>query len=184
MPNANGEQNHGATALLPQAQNPRDPYNLFYPHDLDHLNDYDEPCYRGLDNLTDAEILDIVDTFPGWTLLITVKRIIHGMAEVVARNSEDWDDDWDNDGDWDYTTENPEITAIEMERISPGSIPLIALMTLQHVPSEQLRIAIDAEVRELTKQAVEEMEPNDYSRLVNASRKKVHDARALARKKN
>ena len=169
LPNANDEKNHGATSLLPQAGNPRDPYNLFYPHDLDELNDFDDPCYLGLDNLTDEEILDIIDVFPGCTLLITVQSIIRGMAEAVARKTENWD----VNEDYDYTKENPEITVIEMERISPGSISLIAEMAFGHVPSERLRLAIDAEVRELTQQAVEEIEPEDHARLVNASRKKV-----------
>ena len=181
MPNANDEKNHGATSLLPQARNPKDPYNLFYPYDVEHLSDdFDEPCYFGLDNLTDEEILDIIDVLPGCRLLITVRSIVRGMAEAVARQTEDWDDN----EEWDYTTETPEISVIEMERISPGSISLIAEMAHGHVASEQLRLAMDAEVRELIKQAVEEIEPEDHARLVNACRKKVHDARALARQKN
>ena len=100
LPNANYEQNHGLTSLLPQPENPRDPFNLYYPWDLDETNDRDND---DVDFLTDDDIFNILDVFPGWKLLITVQKIISGMAEVVARTVEDWDDN----GDWDYTTENP-----------------------------------------------------------------------------
>ena len=47
---------------------------------------------------------------------IMVRDIIYGMAEFAARKCEGWDDN----EDWDYTTENPEITDAEMEQIVPG----------------------------------------------------------------
>ena len=131
--------------------------------------------------LEDSEILNILDIFPGWQFLITVKRIVRDMAEAAARQSEDWD----KDEDYDYNTENPEITEIEMEHISPGTIWEIAQMAFRHSPSEQMRLAMEAEIRELANEALEEcIDPEDWATLINVSRKKVHRARAKARGDN
>ena len=43
---------------------------------------------------------------------IMVRDVIYNMAEFAARKCEGWDDN----EDWDYTTENPEITDAEMEQ--------------------------------------------------------------------
>ena len=50
---------------------------------------------------------------------IMVRDVIYNMAEFAAHTCEGWD----NNEDWDYTTENPEITDAEMEQIVPGDHP-------------------------------------------------------------
>ena len=105
---------------------------------------------------------------------IMVRDIIHDMAEAAARKCENWDDN----EDWDYITENPEITDAEMEQIAPGTIQQIAEIMARHIPSDQMYLAIYAEARELARTAVDEMDPEDLPALVNTSRKKVHKARA------
>ena len=138
--------------------------------------------------LSDSEILNVLDILPGWKFMITVQSIISAMPEVLGRKSHEWDpDEWDLDGDYDYNTENPEITAIEMEHIAPGIVWEIAQLAFKHTPSEQMRLAIAAEVRELADaalEALEEIEPEDSATLINVSREKVHRARAKARGDN
>ena len=105
---------------------------------------------------------------------IMVRDIIHNMAEFAARKCEGWDDN----EDWDYTTENPEITDAEMEQIAPGIIQQVTETVARHIPSDKMYLAIYAEARELAQTAVNEMDPEDEAALVNAARKKVHKARA------
>ena len=113
----------------------------------------------------------------GWNAIM-VRDIIYSMAEFAARKCEGWDDN----EDWDYTTENPEITDAEMEQIVPGIIQQVTKTVATHVPSDQMYLAIYAEARELAQTAVNEMDPEDQVVLINAARKKVHKARA--RKEN
>ena len=109
---------------------------------------------------------------------IMVRDVIYGMAEFAARKCEGWDDN----EDWDYTTENPEITDAEMEQIVPGITQQVTKTVARHTPSDQMHLAIYAQARELAQTAVNEMDPEDQVALVNAARKKVHKARA--RKEN
>ena len=109
---------------------------------------------------------------------IMVQEVIYNMAEFAARNCEGWDDN----GDWDYTTENPEITDAEMEQIAPGTIQQVTEIMARHVPSDEMYLAIYAAIyakaREFAQTAVNEMDPEDQAELVNTARKKVHKARA------
>ena len=109
---------------------------------------------------------------------IMVQEVIYNMAEFAARNCEGWDDN----GDWDYTTENPEITDAEMEQIAPGITQQVTEIIARHAPSDEMYLAIYAaiyaEAREFAQTAVNEMDPEDQAELVNAARKKVHKARA------
>ena len=107
-----------------------------------------------------------------------VRDIIYSMAEFAARKCEGWDDN----EDWDYTTENPEITDAEMEQIVPGIIQQVTKTVARHIPSNEMYLAIYAQARELAQTAVNEMDPKDQAALINAARKKVHKARA--RKEN
>ena len=109
---------------------------------------------------------------------IMVQDIIYNMAEFAARKCEGWDDN----EDWDYTTENPEIMDAEMEQIVPGITRQVTKTVARHIPSDQMYLAIYAEVRELAQTVVNEMDPEDLAALVNTARKKVH--RARARKEN
>ena len=113
----------------------------------------------------------------GWNAIM-VRDIIYSMAEFAARKCEGWDDN----EDWDYTTENPEITDAEMEQIVPGIIQQVTKTVARHIPSDEMYLAIYAEARELAQTAVNEMDPKDQAALINAARKKVHKARA--RKEN
>ena len=117
------------------------------------------------------------DAAPGWNAIM-VRDIIYGMAEFAAHTCEGWD----NNEDWDYTTENPEITDAEMEQIVPGITQQVTKTVATHTPSGQMHLAIYAQARELAQTAVNEMDPEDIPALVNAARKKVHKARA--RKEN
>ena len=105
---------------------------------------------------------------------IMVQEVIHNMAEFAARECEPWDDN----EDWDYTTENPEITDAEMEQIAPGTIQQVTKTVARHILSDQMYLAIYAEARELAQTAVNEMDPEDVAELVNTARKKVHRRRA------
>ena len=71
---------------------------------------------------------------------IMVQEVIYNMAEFAARNCEGWDDN----GDWDYTTENPEITDAEMEQIAPGITQQVTEIMARHAPSDEMYLAIYA----------------------------------------
>ena len=117
------------------------------------------------------------DAAPGWNAIM-VRDIIYSMAEFAARKCEGWDDN----EDWDYTTENPEITDAEMEQIVPGITQQVTKTVARHIPSGQMYLAIYAQARELAQTTVNEMDPEDQVAFINAARKKVHKARA--RKEN
>ena len=157
MPNANRKQDRQLIYLMAQAEKPsietRDQFRT---------------------EQTNPNNLYIA---PGWNAIM-VRDIIYGMAEFAARKCEGWDDN----EDWDYTTENPEITDAEMEQIAPGTIQQVTETMAAHIPSDQMYLAIYAEARELAQTAVNEMDPEDQAALINAARKKVHKARA--RKEN
>ena len=104
---------------------------------------------------------------------IMVRDVIYNMAEFAARTCEGWD----NNEDWDYTTENPEITDAEMEQIVPGITQQVTKTVARHIPSGQMHLAIYAQARELAQTAVNEMDPEDQVAIINAARKKVHKAR-------
>ena len=58
-------------------------------------------------------------------------------------------------------------------------------MAFRHTPSEQMRLAIAAEIRKLANEALEEcIDPEDTAILINVSREKVPRARAQARGDN
>ena len=109
---------------------------------------------------------------------IMVRDVIYNMAEFAAHTCEGWD----NNEDWDYTTENPEMTDAEMEQIVPGITQQVTKTVARHIPSDQMYLAIYAQARELAQTAVNEMDPEDQVAFINAARKKVHKARA--RKEN
>ena len=94
---------------------------------------------------------------------IMVRDVIYSMAEFAARKCEGWDDN----EDWDYITENPEITDAEMEQIVPGITQQVTKTVARHTPSGQMYLAIYAaiyaEARELAQTAVNEMDPEDHS---------------------
>ena len=73
---------------------------------------------------------------------IMVQEVIYNMAEFAARKCEGWDDN----EDWDYTTENPEITDAEMEQIAPGTIQQVTEIMARHVPSDEMYLAIYAAI--------------------------------------
>ena len=110
---------------------------------------------------------------------IMVRDVIYSMAEFAARKCENWDDN----EDWDYITENPEITDAEMEQIVPGITQQVTKTVATHTPSDQMYLAIYAQARELAQTAVNEMDPEDIAALINAARKKVHRARARTRER-
>ena len=88
---------------------------------------------------------------------IMVRDVIYNMAEFAAHTCEGWDDN----EDWDYTTENPEITDAEMEQIVPGITQQVTKTVATHTPSGQMHLAIYAQARELAQTAVNEMDPED-----------------------
>ena len=157
MPNANRKQDRQLISLMAQAENPSIETRDQFREEQTNPN-----------NLYMA---------PGWSAIM-VQDIIYNMAEFAARKCEGWDDN----EDWDYTTENPEITDAEMEQIAPGITQQVTEIMARHIPSDQMYLAIYAEAREFAQTAVNEMDPEDQVALVNAARKKVHKARA--RKEN
>ena len=112
---------------------------------------------------------------PGWNAIM-VRDIISGMfaAEAAARESENKE----GDEDYDYTAETPEITDAEMEQIAPGIIQQVTETVDAHFPSDQMYLAMYAEVRELAQTVVTHMNPEHREALLNAARKKVREARA------
>ena len=114
----------------------------------------------------------------GWNAIM-VRDIIYSMAEFAARKCEGWDDN----EDWDYTTENPEITDAEMEQIVPGIIQQVTKTVARHIPSDEMYLAIYAEARELAQSRRESRrQRNGPERPSSAHQcrqlKKVHKARA------
>ena len=151
MPDANKKPDRQLISLLMQAENP----SIDYKDQL--KEDQGKP--------------DNPHIAPGWNAFM-VRDIISGMFTEEAYMNEDWESNEDEDGD------NTKITDAEMEQIAPGTIQQVTETVSGHLLSDDLYVALYAEIRELAGTVVTYMTPEHREALLGAARKKVREAKA------
>ena len=151
MPNANKKPDHQLTCLLMQAENP----------DIETKDQFKE----------DQDKPDNPHISPGWNAFM-VRDIISGMFTEEAYMNEDWESDRDEDRD------DTKITDAEMEETVPGTIQQVTETVSGHLLSDDLYVALYAEIRELAGTVVTYMTPEHREALLGAARKKVQEAKA------
>ena len=151
MPNANKKPDHQLTCLLMQAENP----------DIETKDQFKE----------DQGKPDNPHISPGWNAFM-VRDIISGMFTEEAYMNEDWESDRDEDRD------DTKITDAEMEETAPGTIQQVTETVSGHLLSDDLYVALYAEIRDLAQTVVTYMTPEHREALVGAARKKVQEAKA------
>ena len=104
---------------------------------------------------------------PAWNAFM-VRDIISGMFTAEAHMNENWE--------WDES--DTKITDAEMEQIAPGTIQQVTETVSGHMPSDEMYLAMYAEIRELARTVVVYMTPDHREALLGAATKKVRDARA------
>ena len=151
MPNANKEPDRQLISLLMQTQNP----------DIETRDQLKE----------DQGKPDNPHIARDWNAFM-VRDIISGMFTSEAYMNEDWESDEDEDGD------DTKITDAEMEQIAPGTIQQVTETVSEHLLSDDLYVALYAEIRELARTVVTHMTPEHREALLGAARKKVREAKA------
>ena len=151
MSDANKKPDRQLISLLMQAENPSIDYK-------DQLKE-------------DQAKPDNPHIAPAWNAFM-IRDIISGMFTEEAYMNEDWEADRDEDRD------DTKITDAEMEQIAPGTIQQVTETVSGHMPSDEMYLAMYAEIRELARTVVVYMTPEHREALLGAATKKVREARA------